>query len=62
MDTGSLEFRYSVIAASALYHHTSEQLVMEVSGISFYPHFLLDIYEHNHIFFYHNHNVVGCSM
>ncbi|KAH9499739.1 G1/S-specific cyclin-E1 [Bulinus truncatus] len=32
MDVGSLNFRYSVIAASALYHHTNEDLVMEVSG------------------------------
>ncbi|XP_055891956.1 G1/S-specific cyclin-E1-like isoform X3 [Biomphalaria glabrata] len=32
MDVGSLNFRYSVIAASALYHHTNEELVMEVTG------------------------------
>ncbi|XP_059141212.1 G1/S-specific cyclin-E-like [Physella acuta] len=34
MDVGSLQFRYSIIAASALYHHTNEQLVMDVSGFN----------------------------
>lgn len=32
MDYGSLHFRYSIIAASALYHHTNEHLVADVSG------------------------------
>ncbi|CAL1532746.1 unnamed protein product [Lymnaea stagnalis] len=34
LDVGSLQFRYSVIAASALYHHTNDKLVMEVSGFN----------------------------
>ncbi|BFZ12964.1 hypothetical protein BsWGS_16003 [Bradybaena similaris] len=34
MDYGSLHFRYSIIAASALYHHTNEHLVADVSGLT----------------------------
>lgn len=34
MDAGSLQFRYSLIAAAALYHHTNENVVKEVSGLN----------------------------
>ncbi|CAG5117650.1 unnamed protein product, partial [Candidula unifasciata] len=34
MDAGSLQFRYSVIVAAALYYHTCEQMVMDVSGLN----------------------------
>ncbi|GFR87383.1 G1/S-specific cyclin-E-like [Elysia marginata] len=34
MDAGSLQFRYSRIAAAALYHHTNENVVKEVSGLN----------------------------
>ncbi|GFN95957.1 G1/s-specific cyclin-e1 [Plakobranchus ocellatus] len=34
MDAGSLQFRYSVLAASALYHHTNQHVVKEVSGLN----------------------------
>ncbi|XP_012938100.1 G1/S-specific cyclin-E1 isoform X2 [Aplysia californica] len=34
MDVGSFKFYRNVIAASALYHHTNEKLVMEVSGLN----------------------------
>ncbi|CAG5126039.1 unnamed protein product, partial [Candidula unifasciata] len=32
LDYGSMHFRYSIIAATALYHHTGENLVEEVTG------------------------------
>uniref|UniRef100_A0A0B7A0P4 Uncharacterized protein n=1 Tax=Arion vulgaris TaxID=1028688 RepID=A0A0B7A0P4_9EUPU len=34
LDASSLNFRYSVIAAAAIYYHTSEQLVMDISGFN----------------------------
>lgn len=37
LDVGCLEFPYGVLAASALYHFSSSELMQKVSGTSAFP-------------------------